>query len=596
VGDDETVRVLIQSKSEGREVYAQTELALKAVKKAVSDFSEAQANGLTIAAAYRHALKSMRDTALESGLSFGEFKSAVKAATHAIDEFRLVEAAGLGFDEAQRKAVGSIADQYQKEAAAATEAAGATTAASAAAFGGIPAWLGWTAAIAGVLAVLYPFVVLVGSAAVALISFTAGAAGAALALGGAVGLFGTIAAVVFALASSTGKLDVFTSTTKTVGGLSALQSMQRQDLQLSIQRAQAQVAQAHTTNQLATAHQHLYDAQRRLSEFDVAHKTSTVTTQSSGVNKLSSDFKALAHSLGVLAVPAAKEMIKWLDGLIPIVRNVGGQIIKWFGQELPGVLKGLSQMVKDLTPDFENFGKFLGSTFDHVAKSGIGGVFEGGVRGAIKAVEGLITNMVRLSDWFIKEWPTLKPIVEEIFGKIGSWIQWVADHWATLTDFIENKWPATVKKASDTLSQLKDWWDKNGKTIETFGGNLVDLMGHLNDLIGAWNTMYGFMSKIGFSPTQTIDDLNTVISALKTAYGWVTNLQSAINALSGSSSSGQTHIGPHAVAPNIPRNSTGGKLGGGTQNNNFYISNTSTPAQTAAVVARNLRKLGAVGA
>ena len=497
--DAETVGILIDVRDRGRAAFAETEAGLKVIKKAVQDFSEAQRNGLIDAAAYREALKMFRDNALEAGVSFEELSHATKEATRAIDRYRAAEAAGLPFDEAMTAAI-------TQQAVAQEASSNFTIANKGAILGSIPTWLAWTLAIGGTLAVLAPFVALVGSAVVAVTSFVV-AGGAALALLGGLAVgFGGLAVALLALANA----------------------------------------------------------------------------ESGGVfgRHIRRTFEGIGKALAPGAERVAAQLVHWFDLLAPTIDRFGVGIEKWFLRILPGAIRGISQVIKDLTPDFDKFGDFLAKSFGAGSK-GMGQLFEQTIRGVvIPAVEGLITNLIRLKDWFIKELPTLGPIVQQIFGQLGTWIQQAADHWGDLTDFVENQWPTTVKNAQTSLQELNHWWQENGSSITTFIGYIVDGMSHFNDLIGALTKLTDFLNGVGLGPGVLLDDLNKIVGALEKVWGYVQSLQPGGN-------TGHGIVGGIAGALSPAR-------GAGHFNVTNIINGASNPSRTAALVTRNLQKLGAV--
>ena len=315
----------------------------------------------------------------------------------------------------------------------------------------------------------------------------------------------------------------------------------------------------------------------------------SASQQSNGAfTKAVEPLKQMAATIEQAFAPLGLEILQALGPIIPVIEMFGETVAKWFGQRLPGILSGIQGVFKDLTPDIENFGKFLGQTFDQVSKSGFGTVFEQAIRTiAIPAVEGLITNLVKLSDWFLANQSKLGPIIQDIFGGLGNVIQWVAQHWGQLTDFVENKFPATVKNAQALLQQLQVWWQKNGDTITTFANNLVILMGDFNTIMPVIakiaNALYEFFNVLGGpGPTRMLSELNSIVSALESIYGYVQSL---------SGGGGP----PNALPPNPTGGSRANQFGGGgkapqiTQNN--YYTNQTDPTKTALAVTRSLRRV-----
>lgn len=368
-------------------------------------------------------------------------------------------------------------------------ATAATNAATAAAAGGLPAWAGIALAVGAATVVLWPFVVLVGSATVALISFAVGAAGFLVTAGLVAGAFAAIGAAVVGL----GVIGL--------GGFTA------------------------TTGPVA---------------------------------KLVSDFQAMTKALEAQAAPLAAIVVLWADKWLPIVGQIGSSIMSWFGERLPGVLQGLSKVIRDLTPDFISFGQYFGTVMDKIGPT-LAPIAEAFARLALQGARGLLDNLVRLSDWFLKELPFTGPIVQSIFAKIGDAVQWVASNWASLTDFVEKKWPVTVKNAQDSLRDLSKWWETNGGTIQTFTGNVLGLMDAFNKIIGVWVAITNLLNGVGLGPNKFFQAINDIAGLIRTTTQEGQDLLNVLSRLAGQP--GTNYISSSSSYYSRGRGFTGGRLG-----------------------------------
>ena len=394
-------------------------------------------------------------------------------------------------------------------AAVTTDVQNATQAASAAGTAGIPVWLGVAAAVAASVAVLWPFVMLIGSAAIAMVSFTVGAAGflaigalvagtfAAIGAGvlllgggGGVGSAAALDKTTIALANAKSALVEFDTIHK--GALTTAQSFQREQLVENQAKAQANYADALTRSQ-------------------------------GPVGVLLAQFSQMKQTLADQAQPLAALITQWVGGAIPAVTQLGQSLMAWFGDRLPPVLAGISKIIKDLGPDFQAFGQYFGGVMDKIGPM-LAPITEAFARLALQGAKGLLDNLVRLADWFVKELPGLGPIVQQTLGKIGDFVQWVASNWATLTDHVVNKWAPTVANAMIALDQLQKWWKVNGDTIKVFVGHVIDLLGNLNSVIKTWTDIYNFLDAHGLAPTTLLDAFNAIVDALSKIGGLVQSI------------------------------------------------------------------------
>jgi hypothetical protein len=428
---------------------------------------------------------------------------------------------------------------------------------------------GWGAiALYGGLALiaLAPIAAVILSAAVALVSFTVGAAGF-LAIAGLVsGAFAAIGAGVLYLGGGGGvgsAAALATATTSlydaqqalkdfnalNTGQLDLSKQQQKEDLTLKQARAQSTYNDALAASQGPT-----------------------------GV--LIAQLTTMRDTLAAQAQPLAALITQWVGGAIPAVTALGQSMMTWFGDRLPGVLRGVSQIFQDLTPAFTAFGIYFGQVMDHVGPQ-LKDIAEAMIGFGLQAGEGLLYNLMRLSDWFVKELPGNSKILTQVFGWMGDAVQGVAGQWAKLDDYVITHWPETVKKAQEQIKNLqKDFHNLN----------IGDLEDAINGFIGLGKAILGISDAV----TNFLGPLSQLVGWLGQADPLLKDMSKAIK------DNGQWmhNIGltPHPPASTIAPGSQGRfgaslnsmVAGGGTQTNNITI--TTSPGQDPAVTARAIAR------
>lgn len=472
--DDATLEIKLQWEEEGREVFERNKLAL----------AEMNANLL-----FRDALRTT----------------------------------GLIGQEAEIRSTKSDTDAIQdntraREWNAATTKAMLAANAAANASGGGGLWQNiqnlpgvWAQVAIGIglaAAALWPFTMLLGSAVIAMTSFAVGAAGF-IALGALVaGAFAAMGAGVLLLGGGGG-----------IGAAAALATSTT-----ALQNAKDTLAEfdaAHPSPTLIQAQTREQDVEN-IAKAQQAYNDAVARSQGP-VGVLLKQLSDMRDTLAQQAAPLAALITQWVGGAIPAITQLGQSMMDWFGTRLPGVLSGVSKIIKDLTPDFISFGQYFGGVMDKIGPM-LAPIVEAFARLGIQGAKGLLDNLVRLADWFVKELPTLGPIVSQVMGQIGNMIQWVATNWATLQDFVTKQWPTTVKNAQESLRQLADFWSKNGDTIKAFGQNVLDLMGVFNQIIPKFMALYDFLNGSGQTPTGLLGALNDIVGALEKIWGYASRL------------------------------------------------------------------------
>jgi hypothetical protein len=435
-------------------------------------------------------------------------------------------------------------------------ATNASLAAQAAALATAPTGWWQLAVFVGIAAVaLAPIAALILSAAVALISFTVGAAGFLTVAGLMGGAFAAIGAGVLLLGGGGG-----------IGAAAAL---------------------ATATTNLANAQMALSEASPRgreaaldtLAKAQLAYNDALARSQGP-VGVLLAQLTQMKQTLADQAAPLAAQITQWVGGAIPAITQMGQAIMTWFGERLPGVLSGIGRVLQDLRPAFNDFGNALGNLFDRAAKGNLGAIFEDFARFGMNQVIGLLTNLVRLSEWFQKELPGLKPIVSDIFGYLGTKIQDVAGGWAGLTDWVKDNWKKTLDDAGTQIQTLgqafKDLADPKGQFQNAKQG-FQDFGAALKDISSFTSTIVGDLGKINAALQPIADVLDRIGSAFNNNGLWL--------------HSQSPHISVGPPQPPTTTSPTMGAYKGGGNNITIHVNGAKDPWATGAAVTRQLRGL-----
>lgn len=183
--------------------------------------------------------------------------------------------------------------------------------------------------------------------------------------------------------------------------------------------------------------------------------------------KLEEHMGTMADTLGRKALPAAQEVIAWLDNLLPKVEAVGSAVIDWFGQRIPMVLQIASRAVDATFGALGNLGGAVGSFLDKVmaAMPRFEPVFTAAMDVAVGAVRGLLDNLLRLSNWFTERLPAMGPQVAGIMGHIGEVIQGLGDVSGRVVDWFSAHWPTITKVADETWKSIVAGWNWAGPVL-----------------------------------------------------------------------------------------------------------------------------------
>lgn len=297
----------------------------------------------------------------------------------------------------------------------------ATSASSAAASAGAPAWLAMAAAIATAAAMLSPFLIALGSAAVILGTFAvAGAATLAL-LGGLAAGFVAIGAAITYLGSQT-----------------------------------------------------------------MISGTGAKGVDTGALGTLLTNLSAMKTAFEQQAAPLATLVLFFANSFIPIITQAGTTIMAWFGDRLPGILSGFGAILNALTPILGQFGTFIGQVFDKIGATGFGvggsmnlisSTFVSMVQLIIGAAQGLLANLLALSQWFLERLPTYGPIVKQVFDLLGSAVQGAAGVIGRFADWLVANWPAISANVAAAVQSITDAWNKWAPVVGPLIASMLPALG-----------------------------------------------------------------------------------------------------------------------
>ena len=273
--------------------------------------------------------------------------------------------------------------------------------------------------------------VVLGLVMTPLLAYTAGLA-AAVALGatllGGMTLLG--AGVVALAAHFGGWTDAAENLTKAQTDLQGATTAHEQAV-LALDRAQQTYNSRRTAvnlEALRLAQQKLTDSTTKLTAAQEAFDKATAA-QHNPLQVLQDDLGKMADALGEQAVPAASMLLQWLDQLIPIVQQLGTELISWFQDRLPLAIPIATTVFQDFVTALEDLGHKVGPIFDELLAHPE--TFEKAMRdtfgGAVDAITWVITKLQDLSKWWADHGPeleatakaTVKALVDATLGLIG---------------------------------------------------------------------------------------------------------------------------------------------------------------------------------
>jgi hypothetical protein len=562
------------------EQFREASVGIERVREAMNRFREAMQNELPVAEAVRAVLGTMAVRALETGASFKDVAEQAKDMRQAMVRFNEVVIAGMPVEEAEALILKDLAASFEADAIAANQASGATTAASGAGLAGAGGFLAIAAAVLAVVAavqLLLPPLLLVIAAVSVLASFAVAGAGM-LALLGAIGLaIGGLGAATLALGiAGMGGTGAAAQVAKTQAAvIAAQQGLARAEASGGVGGAAHALRVAQAQEKLAAAQQSYAAA------LQATH--SPISVFMAHLNEMAQDFTKAAE-------PFAKLIIQFGDKALPAIEKLGMGILQWFGHRIPGILAQISRLVKDLTPDFQAFGQFLGAMFDR-NEGKIAPMAEAFVRFGLSLTTGLLGTLERLSNWFLERLPTYGPVVKQILGFIGNVVLGVAGAFGHFADYVVKNWPGWVKTITDA------WNSKGAQDIrKNLPSDIDDLRKSFEEVMKQAPVWVPQIFAVADAIARIANSVLAVVGAMDRLNGWL-QAHPALGWLLGigvnPGGGGGTGTGKNDNNFNKGGfNSRGQPMGTGAITIN--VNGAKSPASTARAVATQLSRLTAV--
>lgn len=367
-----------------------------------------------------------------------------------------------------------------------------------------------------------------------------------------------------------------------IGARGALTAAQASNASAQQTLRQQELAHAQA---LVAAQAELHKATLKLAEAQLA------VSRASGVQ--TSAFQGLQDAMGKMtqtwvaaALPALKQINDWLvTKILPVIKDLGLGVIHWFSEVITPTIKAMQPAFAILVDLLKSGGLIFADFVDRMLQRApaLTEVFKQFGERGLDAFQGLLENGLRLVDWFTSNLPTILPIVNEIFGGIGSAIQSSLDGVANFVTWVRVNWPTIGPVFQETMRALGDffrdlmkpeggfarfllWLEKDfpdawtraqaflnglGTNISILGGWLDALGGHVHELgsafddlgtathnlaaaFGAKNGLMGMFSQLaGMDLREFINDIETIAWVLNTIAGAVRAIGAAIKSLPG---------------------------------------------------------------
>lgn len=377
----------------------------------------------------------------------------------------------------------------------------------------------WVQAVAAallvLLTVLEPFVVALLAATTILAGFTVGLAGLAAAVLLVVGPFVALGAAMVFLANK-----AFQQHT---------QELKDQVTQLGVQR-----------DQLIAAG-HWGAAQQALYTKEVAALKAEIGNLQDPLESFRNTIGEIVQVMGTAALPVLSQLGKAFQDLAPGIEHAGLQAIAWFQQRLPAALAGtqaalgpLGHAVTQITTDWGHFFDQMIQRFPQ-----IGPVAQTGLDLVVSTLKGLETNLIRLSDWFLKELPTMGPVVGQIFSWIGQHMQDILSAAARLVNFFIDNWPEITKNAKNTWDAIVKGWNDAAPILLTLFPMAIQLVGlsmafmhdHGDLLMKMLEALITVLELTIITLSLLLAIISAVTAAVSAVYEWFQRLFGFLNGL-----------------------------------------------------------------
>jgi hypothetical protein len=166
---------------------------------------------------------------------------------------------------------------------------------------------------------------------------------------------------------------------------------------------------------------------------------------------------ALADWLGKLAQPLMAPFLQLLTYIADGVGHLGVEIIQWLGPQMGAVIRTSMLFVNGLFDALQQLGPVVGRFFEaFLARApALSGVFDMLLSLGVQTVAGLLTNLLRLSDWFLKMLPAMGPQVGGFFSVLGAGVQVGISAVAAFAEWVEANWPTIISFLRQTGLEIQ---------------------------------------------------------------------------------------------------------------------------------------------
>ncbi len=172
-------------------------------------------------------------------------------------------------------------------------------------------------------------------------------------------------------------------------------------------------------------------------------------------------FSQMAATLGTAAAPSVKIMADAFAGLLPGITAAGVAIIHWFQAQLPDALKLLTPAIHAMGGAADvmavSWTRFFLQMEERIPA--LGPIATQGLSVITGAFEGLLNNLLRLTDWFTKTEPAMAPIAGAGFSAIGQFIQNLASTGANVVNWFIANWPEITLVAKQVWDDIEKGWN-----------------------------------------------------------------------------------------------------------------------------------------
>lgn len=390
----------------------------------------------------------------------------------------------------------------------------------------------------------------------------------------------------------------------------------------------------------------LRDSQANLANAQTNYNQA-VTNSQSPMQTLMGTLDGISQQLEPIATQISNTALIWVDAwaqkMGPSVVDTGQKVMDWVGARIPGALTWVAQALNQLGPTFTAFGNFVGTSIDKAfgsaQKTGfLDWLTVGGVKAAVNTIEWLVTQLLRLSDWWEGKLPDGRrrfeeygAIVGQIFGGIASVATGtLLPALGRFADWLITNWPSISENFSKAIKSISDAWQTLGPIVNWFiqqllppllddikqlannsGGWMTILSALFVILLGGATVLFGFLNMVNniatafanavgavrdfFAPIGDMSAWQTMLTQWENiVIGAINNVIAALDRIPG------IHIGQIPLITSTPPSGStpGGSTGGGIASRNTgginitnHINGAQSPAATAAAVNGTLRKL-----